>query len=77
VWVEPLRRGLPRPATLLQAGNVLIDPRAPVDLELVNRLRDDLLALAVHHGGRLVTLERRLCSAAVQGGRAALWLIDR
>jgi hypothetical protein len=35
-----------------------------------------LLALAVENGGRLVTLDQRLCCDAVVGGRDALWLID-
>ena len=35
-----------------------------------------LLALAVHHGGRLVSFDRRLSCEAVPGGREALWLID-
>ena len=35
-----------------------------------------LLALAVHHGGRLVSFDRRLSYEAVVGGREALWLID-
>lgn len=35
-----------------------------------------LLALAVHHGGQLVTLDHRLNSAAVVGGSEALRLID-
>jgi toxin-antitoxin system PIN domain toxin len=35
-----------------------------------------LLALAVAHGGRLATFDRRLVADAVRGGRAALQLID-
>ncbi|MEB3259392.1 MAG: TA system VapC family ribonuclease toxin [Cyanobacteriota bacterium] len=35
-----------------------------------------LLALAVHHGGQLVTLDQRLNSAAVVGGSEALLLIE-
>jgi predicted nucleic acid-binding protein len=35
-----------------------------------------LLALAVHHGGRLVSFDRRLSCEAVAGGRQALWLIE-
>ena len=35
-----------------------------------------LLALAVHHGSKLVTLDRHLNSAAVVGGSEALLLID-
>jgi hypothetical protein len=40
------------------------------------QLDGDLLALAVHHGGRLVSFDRRLSCGAVAGGRDALWLID-
>jgi len=35
-----------------------------------------LLALAVHHQGRLVSFDARLSPAAVSGGRQALWLIS-
>ena len=35
-----------------------------------------LLALAVHHGGRLVSFDRRLSCRAVAGGRDALTLIE-
>ena len=43
----------------------------------VGQLTDSyLLALAVHRGGQLVTLDRRLTSAAVVGGGEALLLID-
>jgi toxin-antitoxin system PIN domain toxin len=35
-----------------------------------------LLALAVRHGGRLVSFDRRLSGQGVAGGREALWLID-
>jgi predicted nucleic acid-binding protein len=35
-----------------------------------------LLALAVRHGGRLVSFDRRLSCAGVAGGRQALWLIE-
>lgn len=34
-----------------------------------------LLALAVAHGGRLVTFDRRLSAKAVKGGKAALLLV--
>jgi hypothetical protein len=34
------------------------------------------LALAVHHGSRLVSFDRRLSCEAVIGGREALWLIE-
>jgi len=40
------------------------------------QLDGDLLALAVHHGVRLVRFDRRLSCGAVAGGRDALWLID-
>jgi predicted nucleic acid-binding protein len=35
-----------------------------------------LLALAVAHGDRLATLDRRLSDKAVRGGKAALRIID-
>ena len=35
-----------------------------------------LLALAVHHGGRLATLDQRLSTEAVTGGAEALELIS-
>jgi hypothetical protein len=35
-----------------------------------------LLALAVHHRGRLVSFDRCLSCEAVAGGREALWLLD-
>jgi uncharacterized protein len=35
-----------------------------------------LLALAVRHGGKLATFDRRLSTAAVRGGAAALQVID-
>ena len=35
-----------------------------------------LLALAVSHGGQLATMDRRLSAAAVQGGTAALHVIE-
>jgi len=34
------------------------------------------VALAVHHGGRLVSFDRRLSCEGVTGGREALWLIE-
>jgi hypothetical protein len=34
------------------------------------------LAVAVHHGGRLVSFDRRLSCKGVAGGRKALWLIE-
>ncbi len=46
---------------------------APVDLELVNHLRDEL---AAHRGGRLVSFDRRLSGEGIAGGREALWLIE-
>lgn len=35
-----------------------------------------LLAVAVHHGGRLVSFDRRLSCQGMAGGREALWLIE-
>lgn len=35
-----------------------------------------LLALAVQHGGRLATFDKRLITAAVRGGEAAKFVID-
>jgi hypothetical protein len=35
-----------------------------------------LLGLALHHGGRLVSFDRRLSCPGVAGGRQALWLIE-
>ena len=57
----------------------LLDPSwAHADRLLEARQLTDayLLALAVHHRGRLVTFDRRLCGEAVIGGREALWLIE-
>jgi toxin-antitoxin system PIN domain toxin len=34
-----------------------------------------LLALAIAHGGRLATFDRRLSTKAVKGGRAALYIV--
>ena len=34
-----------------------------------------LLALAVRHGGKLATFDRRLATGAVEGGQAALYLV--
>ncbi len=34
-----------------------------------------LLGLAVHHGGKLATLDQRITTTAIAGGRAALHLI--
>ncbi len=45
-------------------------------LEASQLIDTDLLALAVHHGGRLVSCDRRLRCEGVGGGREALWLID-
>ena len=36
----------------------------------------DVLALALDHGGRLVSFDRRLSCEGVAGGREALWLIE-
>ena len=53
------------------------------DLVRIDRLLDPaqltdayLLALAVHHGGHLVTLDRRLQAELVEGGREALVVLD-
>lgn len=35
-----------------------------------------LLALAIHHGGKLATFDKRLVADAVRGGREALHVID-
>ncbi len=60
-------------------GLSLLEP----DLVRIDRLLDpaqltdaDLLALAVHHGGHLVTLDRRLQAELVEGGREALVVLD-
>jgi toxin-antitoxin system PIN domain toxin len=53
---------------------------APLDAERIatpGQVTDSyLLALAIAHGGRLATLDRRLSLRAVRGGRAALHLIE-
>lgn len=57
--------------SLLDADSV--DPaRLPTSGHLTDTY---LLALAVHHKGKLATLDRRLSSSAVQGGRNALEII--
>jgi hypothetical protein len=53
----------------------LLDQRH-VHLEAGQLTDTYLLALAVHHGGRLVSFDRRLSCEAVAGGREALWLLD-
>jgi predicted nucleic acid-binding protein len=45
-------------------------------LEASQLIDTDLLALAVHHGGRLVSFDRRLSCEGGAGGRQALWLIN-
>lgn len=46
----------------------LLSPKRTTDIYL--------LALAVRHGGRLATLDRRLSPDAVHGGRDALYVIE-
>ena len=62
----------PQEISLLQEGLIrwerILDPRQITDAYL--------LALAVAHGGRLVSFDRRLSCAGVAGGRQALWLIE-
>lgn len=56
----------------------LMDPGIahPERLTTAGQITDSyLLALAVHHGGRLATFDRKLSAAAVPGGRAALVLL--
>ncbi len=48
----------------------------PVHIRTPGQVTDTyLLALAVAHGGRLATFDRRLSTKAVKGGKAALHLI--
>jgi predicted nucleic acid-binding protein len=62
----------PDDVSLLDAAcfdhNRLLDARQVTD--------SYLLGLAVAHGGRLATFDRRLVADAVRDGRAALHLID-
>ena len=52
------------------------DPVEPDQLLTAGQVTDTyLLALAVAHGGRLATLDRRLSVRAVKGGKGALHLI--
>ena len=56
----------------------LLDPQRVYTSKLQNhsQITDSyLLALAVHHGGQLATLDARLSPAAVPGGDKALTLI--
>lgn len=55
----------------------LMDPgiARPERLATAGQITDSrLLALAVHHGGRLATFDRKTPAAAVPGGAAALVL---
>jgi toxin-antitoxin system PIN domain toxin len=52
--------------------NPLVDTQAIVSDQITDTY---LLALAVKHGGRLATFDRRLVTSAVRGGAAALHLI--
>ncbi len=56
----------------------LVDPAKvdPAQILTSAQVTDSyLLALAVSHGGRLATFDRRLSVKAVKGGKAALQLI--
>ena len=57
--------------------SLMADPRVDVSRLLVHHQMTDthLLALAVRHGGRLASFDRRLVTDAVRGGKAALCLI--
>ena len=69
---HPRHRFWPDAVSLLEPS--LVDTERLLE---TGQLTDSyLLALAVQHGGQLVTLDRRLNSAAVVGGTEALWLID-
>lgn len=52
--------------------NPLVDTRGMVSEQITDTY---LLALAVKHGGRLATFDRRLATGSVHGGAAALHLI--
>jgi hypothetical protein len=54
----------------------LLDVNVLIALQEAGQLTDnDLLAPAVHHGGTLVSVDRRLGCGAVVGGSDALQLI--
>ena len=56
----------------------LLDEALFVHKKLVGKHVTDsyLLALAVHHGGKLATFDRRLATDAVSGGAGALHLVE-
>ena len=66
-------RGAPRSHREGVLGHwpALYPPRQP-------RLKGAVVPLraALHHGGRLVSFDRRLSCEGVAGGREALWLIE-
>ena len=81
VWVEHLRHGLPRLATLLQEGEVLIHPWVASDAEVLLLIERDrlmgrgigyadahLLASARLSYCRLWTQDRRLAVMAMEQG---------
>jgi toxin-antitoxin system PIN domain toxin len=61
------------PSDLSLLDSALIDPARLLASEQVTDTY--LLALAVHHGGRLATFDKRLIVSAVRGGEAARFLI--
>lgn len=68
---HPGHRFWPDGISLMDEGRV-----DPARLTAPGQITDSyLLALAVHHGGRLATFDRRLSPAAVPGGTAALCLV--
>lgn len=73
IWTaEPGHEFWPEDISLIGA------PQIDVSRLLVSQQVTDtyLLALAVRHGGKLATFDRRLATNAVAGGQAALHLID-
>ena len=79
IWPITGFPGMPRPDDLSWCDNTVIQG----DQVLWHGQITDtyLLALAVHHQGRLVSFDARLSPAAVSGGRQVLclipWLPDR
>ena len=67
VWVEHLRRGLPRLATLLQDGKVLIHPWVIGELACGN----------LRNRSQVLELLRGLPAATVASDREVLLLIER
>ena len=61
------------PDDLSLVDDRLIDPRRVLTPKQITDTY--LLALAVRHGGRFATLDRRLATGAVTGGKAALLVI--